>query len=1020
MTLLSTVLRGLRSRALLSAGSALLVAMAVGSAVLGPQFALAVTNSFLITRLDEAPAQLTALSWVYTADADADVDATAATQAAVRAADGAMAARVDGLFEPAQRGILISGYVTYQTVDWRVLAVDEACDHLELTGRCPSAPGEVLMLAGDAERTLTPVGGVLALPGVGDVTVVGTYLAPPASQEDFWVAPIRFVSQPPNPRVSPPVNYRPAPLVTPAETFAALGPDEFSVTVDRLIELGPRLTDDDLPALASVTAIQQGDPVVVPGGVLTPSPVNDLAGLAAEVRNQQRAARSSISPAVISVVLVALALLLRLLTAAADLRLPELALAGLRGVPRRRMWRLGLSEPLVVLAVAVPCGAVLGLASARLLARAWLVPGLPVPLPLLAVAAGVGVALAAVAVAVVAVGLVLRLPLTEQLTGVRRPRPTGRAALVVQLVLVAAAVAILASKLSAGGPGDPDVTDLALPVLLAVVAGLAATRLSVLLARLRTRRRTRSLSTYVASRAISRRQEGSLVILPVTAAIAICVFGAGVYSSAATWRASVAATAAPAPVLWTSGQSLAGTVELTHRIDPDGQWLMAASTLSSQGPTYSILDTDRLARVGDWQDQWTPGIGPEEINRLLAPRAVQPVLQGSSVSLTVDRESDAGDDLYVRLRLAGAAADGEGDAGAVFLGPYPPGTSTASTEIAACSAGCAVEEITLGRRAALPLAITGEVTLSDLAVDGVRLAGAFTDGGWNAVDAVTDSPTITGVDIDAGALVIGLDAPTPAIAQLSAGDVPDRLPVVRGVDARIVADSGAASVTSEIEADLDPVLTARSVPLLGPVGVLIDYRTFSTGRTLYEQGTPVYVLARADTPTSVTDQLSAQGITVATTEAAQRRVLDNSAYALALRLYAVVAGLVLLMALAGLFVSSAVQLPARRRDAAALRVIGIPRRTVVSSVIRELGFVLGATAVAGLAAGSLAQYVVLRTVTLGFAENITIPTLVASLDPVRLVVLAFAAAVLFGGVAVVSALLVVRGARGSTLRESAR
>src|SRR3712207_5702823 len=63
--LLPTVLRGLRARALLSAGSVLLLALAIGSAVLGPVFQAAVTTSYLVTRLDEAPNRLTGLSWVY-------------------------------------------------------------------------------------------------------------------------------------------------------------------------------------------------------------------------------------------------------------------------------------------------------------------------------------------------------------------------------------------------------------------------------------------------------------------------------------------------------------------------------------------------------------------------------------------------------------------------------------------------------------------------------------------------------------------------------------------------------------------------------------------------------------------------------------------------------------------------------------------------------------------------------------------------------------------------------------------
>ena len=59
--------------------------------------------------------------------------------------------------------------------------------------------------------------------------------------------------------------------------------------------------------------------------------------------------------------LVALALLMRLLMAASEIRVPELALASLRGVSSRRLWVLGLSEPLVVLAVSAPVGAALGL-----------------------------------------------------------------------------------------------------------------------------------------------------------------------------------------------------------------------------------------------------------------------------------------------------------------------------------------------------------------------------------------------------------------------------------------------------------------------------------------------------------------------------------------------------------------------------------------------------------------------------------------------------------------------------------
>ena len=69
--LLGAIVRGLRSRALLSAGSVLLTALAIGSAVLGPVFSEAVTNSYVVTRLQETPPGLTGLSRVFTPDSGA-------------------------------------------------------------------------------------------------------------------------------------------------------------------------------------------------------------------------------------------------------------------------------------------------------------------------------------------------------------------------------------------------------------------------------------------------------------------------------------------------------------------------------------------------------------------------------------------------------------------------------------------------------------------------------------------------------------------------------------------------------------------------------------------------------------------------------------------------------------------------------------------------------------------------------------------------------------------------------------
>jgi len=108
-TLLATVVRGLRARALLSAGSVLLTALAIGSAVLGPIFQVAVTNSYLVTRLDEAPNELTGLSWRFQPgsqlDRDVDQAVRRAGEAAAAAARGtAVRGPADRPREPAGRG----------------------------------------------------------------------------------------------------------------------------------------------------------------------------------------------------------------------------------------------------------------------------------------------------------------------------------------------------------------------------------------------------------------------------------------------------------------------------------------------------------------------------------------------------------------------------------------------------------------------------------------------------------------------------------------------------------------------------------------------------------------------------------------------------------------------------------------------------------------------------------------------------------------------------------------------------
>ena len=559
------------------------------------------------------------------------------------------------------------------------------------------------------------------------------------------------------------------------------------------------------------------------------------------MRFQQSTARSSIAPAVLSLVLVALALLMRLLNAASELRVPELALASLRGVTARRLWGLGLAEPVGTApdrdarsasasASACPsCSSAAGWCPGcrcRCRAASWVAGGL--------------VLVAAFAVACVAVGLVVRESLASQLSGVRRPVAARRWSVIAQLTLVALAVATLASKLSASGPGEPDATDLVLPVLLAVVAGLAATRLTAVLATWWTgRSRGRSLSGFVSSRAISRRQEGTLVILPITAAIAVAVFGAGVYDSAATWRTSVAATVSPADTTWSTTLTLSEAVDLTRRIDPDGEWIMAAASATNPGANFSIVDSSRLARVADLAldlepgPRRRPGRRRDHARRRGADRAGQ-------AALDHDRQPGRHGP---RPRGRGPVRQPRRAPLKAYVGPFPEGEHTRSTKVPFCRDGCPLEGMTLGGGAGTNTRMSGTLRLVGIEVDGAPVEGGIEGAGWTPTPDPAVRSSITEMEESGGAARPTVDTgDSVGMARLTAGGITRDRPALSGpgVQDRAIAklDEGYGLIP------VDRVGEIEGMPFTGPSGLLVDYSSFITDRPVYDNLMTVRVLAR--------------------------------------------------------------------------------------------------------------------------------------------------------------------------------
>ena len=1023
----AAVLRGLRSRFALTIGCLLLTSVAVASAVLGPAYQSAATRSFLVARLSEASPFSTGVTISYRPTAAEDV---AAATAAAKRGDAQQLAGTFGRPTTTLRSDPDSlGHVFELPFDGRVVLMSKSgsCQRLVIKGSCPREPGEVLLHELDSEDTDVSVGGRLPFHGLSTrLTVVGTYSVP-VDATGFFFDDSRLARVPYAPSGTRPSFYNPAPLIADASTFDALLARSWQVLVDRSLTVRPTMGSDDVRTANAVVRKLPPQLRRLAGGGYVMTTDSTLPFLLKEIDSNRETARQTVTPAVISLVLVALALLVRLLSAAADQRRAELALGSLRGLSRRQMWAFGLAEPATILAVATPVGVVAGLLTARLLAGAWLQPGLEVPLGWASVVAAASVFLVSLVATVVTVSAALSEPLSSQLAGVRRPHRGSRWTLVARIALVAAGAVLVATALTAKGRSRPEMSDLLLPLVLSLATGLVVGWLAVRAARTWARRTAtrRGIAGFVSSRAVSRRQEGSLVILPLTAALAIAVFAAGVYTAASDWRASTAATRVGAAYSFTSALPLAETVAATHEIDPDGQWLMAAGVLiySDVGEKL-IVDAPRLGRVAEWPASWTPGLDAGEVAAALSPRRPPMMFTGTTLAVTGENRLSGGPEtVSIGIEVETAA----GKKRTAFVGPYGPGSTTAVTRVPYCSAGCTVRNLSLGSPAASAGDIEGSFEISAVTVDGRPATALLEDGAWQPVDTVqgTSPPTVVPT-VEDGRLSVAVDTSgEPALMQIRPADVPAVRPVLMGRSAQmsVVARYGDVELLESSSTDglaVRSVATADSMPFLGPRGLMIDYTMFSRDDLISDVQTQVYVLARSDTPQTVLDALAGHGISNRVSLSETKSVLDQDAYALSLNLYLVAAFAAIGLAMAGLVVTLMVQMPDRRRDSASLRVVGVRRPQVMRAVFAEICAVLGVAGLAGIAAGALSQYLVVRNVTLGRVVDTRTPRVVATLDLTGMSLLIGAVTVVLVVVATAVAALAVRSARAATLRESAR
>ena len=371
---------------------------------------------------------------------------------------------------------------------------------------------------------------------------------------------------------------------------------------------------------------------------------------------------------------------------------------------------------------------------------------------------------------------------------------------------------------------------------------------------------------FVASRLISRRREGALVILPLTAALAIAVFSLGVYGAAADWRFSNAVTQAGSGQTYRSPLTLDDTVELTHDIDPDGDWLMAAG--AEADATFGdrlVLDTPRLARVATWPSSWTSGMTADDVQSALAPSSEPLTLEGTDLALTADNGvSSPTGDITIGLEVRPAAG---GATDTIFFSPFPAGESTVATTSRLCAEGCEVIQLSVAD-SDLGDASDGDVAIVGLEVDGQQVdPSQLAPSAWREVPALEGSDSqlmdISGTD---GRLTLGVSAPQSRLyAAVSPDDVPLARPILigRGADLPLVERDGDTLVlasSNRVNLYADPVAETESMPILGPRAILVDYTMLTRDNRVQDPQTSVYVLSRADTPQSIQQELEKHGL----------------------------------------------------------------------------------------------------------------------------------------------------------------
>ena len=851
------------------------------------------------------------------------------------------------------------------------------CDHVEVSGRCPTAADEVIVSEPDAEAWDWREGTTLAVPQEKytrldpdppdvELTVVGTYEVP-EDDTGYWLeARPDGKSGVPMPGMDnlPGIDD----LITSEETFADTLPTA-TATVD--LPLDPdAATLDSMPlAAASVDRLVEERPELE---------VSESASVLVDGISTGRAQTAVIVPFVmVQLALLSVLVLFLVAQAAVDQRRQDVALARLRGRSRTGARRLLLTELTVPVLLGLPVGFACALGLAVLVRRSMLPRGIPFEVPPAVLPWLVGSLLASVAAVYLAARPVLREPVNDLLRSVAPGRTAG-SVVVDAVVVVLAVLGVLG--LATGALSGP--AALATPTLLAIAVGVLAARLVPRLAarRARSAMRRGRVAAAVAGHAIGRRPASRRVLVVTTVATAVAVFGANAVVVADRNRLARAELETGAP----------GVVSVDAANAP--QLLAAADTLEEEGieaapvAVISPRAEDAAATIAADPDRLADVAHPETVAGLdlgaLALPEQEPIpIPGRTATATVtwDLTSERGDE-PPGLVIDMTTEDGEErSASLTTLGPRERGRATVEEDLF-CSDGCRLAGLRIATSGAPGSTVRGTVTVSGLEVDGAPLPVAGEDT-WEStrgedgtgIDVTTKGETLhldVGAADGADVATYVTDVPRPAPGIVSSGDA-------EGEDVLQVIDvaGGQTEVAVDQQVSAIPAVTDRgvllSLPALARLTGDVDRRTDT--QLWISDASPGAV----DRLTDVLEEEDLSVGTVTTTEEADR-AYDRSASGWGLQLALVGGGLAVLLAGLVLVVLAVTGWRASVRDLAALRISGVGRRAVAGAVRAEHLVSVSVGVLAGALCALVGSWIALPSIPL-FTRPAAVP--VADLTP---------------------------------------